>query len=314
MPVGQLGRRQAVLFSLIVHLMIVSFLTNRTKIEPPKPKPQVATHRPPLVFVPPKARVAPPPLAPAVPREARPTPPPPLPEDRSLRFHRPDAFPTPEPTPPPRDRPTDRISIGTANGPVQHEFSPGLKAPGAPAAQPSPATETRGPDAAAADERAGARKVTPRGRGDQPVLPGEHSIMGSVRRLEQQMADLGPTGEGGTVKQMGPLLFDPQGADFTAWVNHWQTEVYRNWIPPQAAFFGFGGGEVGFEFTVERDGSLSSVRMLTSTGSRPLDRAAENALRGARMLPLPSDYSPARLSIKVTFIYGPPKAKGPQGS
>lgn len=316
MPVGQLGRRQAVLFSLIVHLMIVSFLTNRTRTEPPKPKPQAsATRRSPLVFVP---RAQPAPAVPAPRAVPAPTPPPAArpQEDRSLLFRRPESQPTPQPTPTPRDRPTDRISIGTPDGPVQREFTPDRGGPGARAGQggqPAPAAEAKGPDVAAADPRTGARRLTPGGLAD-PVLPGDKSIMGSVRRLEERMTGLGSTGEGGALRQMGPLLFDPQGADFTAWINQWRNEVYRNWIPPQAAFFGFGGGEVGFEFTVERDGKLSSVRMLSSTGSRPLDRAAENGLRGARMLPLPSDYAPARLTIQVTFIYSTPRTKGEPGS
>lgn len=316
MPVGQLGRRQAVLFSLIVHLMIVSFLANRTRTEPPKPKPQAqATRLSPLVFVPPRRAVPPPPGL--VPKPA--VPPPPLgrpQDDRSLHFQRPESQPTPQPTPRPRDEPTDRISIGTPDGPVQHEFTPARGGPGRGTGQPGqpvPSGGPKGPDAAAADPRTGSRRLTPGGIGD-PVLPSDKTIMGSVRRLEERMTGLGATGEGGALRQMGPLLFDDQGADFTAWINQWRNEVYRNWIPPQAAFFGFGGGEVSFEFTVERDGSLSSVRMLSSTGSRPLDRAAENGLRGARMLPLPSDYAPPRLTVKVTFIYSQPKPKGEAGS
>jgi TonB family protein len=43
--------------------------------------------------------------------------------------------------------------------------------------------------------------------------------------------------------------------------------------------------------------------MLKSTGHRSYDRAAENALRGGRFQPLPSDYGPARVTITVTFIY-----------
>lgn len=300
--------------------MIVSFLANKTRWEPPKPKPEApVAKRSPLVYVPPRVRLVPPPTA-AVPRQpspAVPTPPPARPQpDRSLLFHGPDPNPTPQPTPTPRDTPTDRMSIGTPTGPLQREFSAdrGGSAGQGQTGQTNPPTEAKGPDASGADPRTGARLTAPRGTGDRPVLPADRSIMGSVRRLEQRMADLGAPGEGGAVRQMGPLLFDPQGADFTAWINHWRNEVYRNWIPPQAAFFGFGGGETGFEFTVERDGRLSSVRMLSSTGSRPLDRAAENALRGARLLALPSDYAPARLTIQVTFIYSTPKSKGQQPS
>ena len=47
----------------------------------------------------------------------------------------------------------------------------------------------------------------------------------------QRDAQLGlPTGTG---HNMGGLMFDPQGADFTVWVNRFKNEVYRNWIVPE---------------------------------------------------------------------------------
>jgi TonB family protein len=109
---------------------------------------------------------------------------------------------------------------------------------------------------------------------------------------------------------MGPLFFDPAGADFTAWINHFKNEVYRNWIVPQSVLFGAVRGHVDFEFTVERDGTLAEVRLLKSSGTAALDRAAANALSGARLLALPSDYRPARVTMQISFFYGPV----PQGS
>ena len=108
---------------------------------------------------------------------------------------------------------------------------------------------------------------------------------------------------------MGGLYFDPQGADFTLWINTFKNEVYRNWIVPQAALFGF-RGHVDFEFTVERDGSMSALRMLKSSGTTSLDRAAQNALTSSRFLPLPDDYGPPRVTMQVTFFYN----EAPQGS
>jgi TonB family protein len=103
---------------------------------------------------------------------------------------------------------------------------------------------------------------------------------------------------------MGPLFFDPAGADFTAWINHFKNEVYRNWIVPQSALMGAARGHVDFEFTVERDGTLAEVRLLKSSGNTALDRAAGNALIGSRFLALPADYRPSRLTIQVSFFYG----------
>jgi TonB family protein len=108
----------------------------------------------------------------------------------------------------------------------------------------------------------------------------------------------------GTGQQVGPLFFDPQGADFTAWVNHFKNDVYRNWVVPQSALFGYAGGQVSFAFTVERDGRVSRVEMTASSGTPAFDRAAHNALSSSRLLPLPADFGPSRLTIQVTFYYG----------
>jgi TonB family protein len=134
---------------------------------------------------------------------------------------------------------------------------------------------------------------------------GERSITSSLRNLEQRLGQMGGGGLSGAAgQQMGPLFFDPEGADFTAWINHFKNEVYRNWIVPQAALFGAVRGHVDFSFTVERDGTLAEVRLLKTSGTPALDRAAANALFGARLLALPSDFGPARVTMQISFFYG----------
>ena len=98
-------------------------------------------------------------------------------------------------------------------------------------------------------------------------------------------------------------------ADFTAWVNHFRAEVYRNWTMPQPFFMGF-RGHVDIEFVVERNGSISSLRILKSAGTAAFDRAAQNALQASQFLPLPSDFAPERVTMNVTFFYN----EGPSGS
>jgi TonB family protein len=131
--------------------------------------------------------------------------------------------------------------------------------------------------------------------------------MDSVVRRMQKDAQLGlPTGTG---QNQAGLYFDPQGADFTLWINTFKNEVYRNWIPPQAALFGL-RGHVDFVFTVERNGSMSALRMEKSSGTPALDQAARFALESSRWMPLPDDYGPPRVTMQVTFFYN----EAPQGS
>jgi protein TonB len=274
-----------------------------------------------IVFLPP----------PAVLRQIVPTPPP---------GARPR--PIPAPTPPPATRPPtqkDRISVGPpsdlrAKGPMilrreddLTKVPKGQMTPPTPA-PPTPAQATPAPPAQAAQKGGGAPEMPGREglrlppgllggqmtRGDEGrrARPGSlgPSIAGAVegvtRRLERD-AQLGlPTGTG---QNLGGLYFDPQGADFTLWINTFKNEVYRNWIVPQTALFGF-RGHVDFEFTVDRNGSMSGLRMLKSSGTTSLDRAAQNALTGSRFLPLPDDYGPPRVTMQVTFYYN----EAPQGS
>ena len=246
--------------------------------------------------------------------------------------------PTPAPVqPPPLAQKKDRISVGPpsdlrSKGPMILRREDDLtKVPkGQPNVPPSIAPAppaTPAPPAALAQKGGGAEEVPGReglrlppgllgqiprgeeGRRGQPGPLGPQiagAVEGLSRRLERD-AQLGlPTGTG---QNLAGLYFDPQGADFTLWINTFKNEVYRNWIMPQAALFGF-RGHVDFEFTVERDGSVSALRMLKSSGTPSLDRAAQNALTSSRYLPLPDDYGPPRVTMQVTFFYN----EAPQGS
>ncbi|HLA79629.1 MAG TPA: TonB family protein [Vicinamibacteria bacterium] len=173
--------------------------------------------------------------------------------------------------------------------------------PGTP--EPRDAARQRADEAAAREGlsfRAGAGRVAPQGEEHA-----ERSIASSLHELDRRLRlGGGPPGvESGLGRQMGPLFFDPQGADFTAWINHFKNEVYRNWVVPQSALFGYAKGQVSFEFTVERDGRVSALRLIESSATPALDRAAQNSLRSSRLLPLPVDFAPVSLTLQVTFYY-----------
>jgi TonB family protein len=122
----------------------------------------------------------------------------------------------------------------------------------------------------------------------------------SVERAMRERRDLSQVEVPGY--QMGPLFFDPEGADFTRWINRFKSEVYRNWIIPEPARLGV-RGQVGIEFTVDREGRITRITMLSSSGMASLDRAASNALQGSELLPLPDDYPASSVTMRVTFVY-----------
>jgi TonB family protein len=312
--VDRFNQRQGFLLSATVHLILMTLLTSR-EMSPPREKPAPAAE-------------------PDKPRVARVLLPPPEVLRQVLRppAQRPEARPAPAPTPPPEGK--DRISIGPpsserAKGPLvlrrEDDLTQAPKGtPNAAPVPPPPATaEARPSPGSDSDQRTtpgsqGLRMPPGLGsipRGEEASRPraGETkspSIASSLRNLDRRLQDAGPAGlPSGTGQQMGPLFFDPLGADFTVWINHFKNEVYRNWIVPQPALMGF-RGHVDIEFTVERDGSLTNLRMLKSAGTAALDRAAMNALLGSRLLPLPTDYGPPRVTMNVTFYYN----EGPRES
>ena len=308
---GRFDQRQGFLMSAIVHLMIMMALINRVATrekakEPTASLGPVKEH----IFMPSREllrQLAPPPA------------------------HR---TPAPAPTPPPaQTRPKDRISVGPPSTdrakvlelrreddltkvpkgrPNALPSVPPTPAPAVAAASPAPVPGT-GTEVRRAEGLRLPSGLNQPAPGDGGSHAGGASprptLAESLRNLEQRLGEVGPRGiESGTGQQMGPLFFDPEGADFTVWINHFKNEVYRNWIVPQAALLGF-RGHVDLEFSVERDGTLTDLKMLKSSGTPALDRAAANALMGSRLLPLPRDFGPPRVTMQVTFFYN----QGPQG-
>ncbi len=104
---------------------------------------------------------------------------------------------------------------------------------------------------------------------------------------------------------LGALSFDPRGAEFRPWINHFKDQVYQHWQVPDAARDGV-KGHADFEFTVERDGSVSALRLLRSTGSALLDRAARDAVTDSSLAELPGDYKPSCVTMQVSFYYNEP--------
>jgi TonB family protein len=316
--VQRFDQRQGFLVSATVHLTLLMLLiAYRPSPRKPGEIDLNSLERKDLVFLPPAAVLRQ--LAPALPPGARPKPvPAPTP-------------PSAQPTPPPA-RKKDRISVGPPSdvrlkGPMILRREDDLtKAPKGQSLNPTPpaptpVAPTPAPPAEVAQKAGGAPEVPGRGglklppgllgeplpRGDEGrrATPGTlgPSIAGatdSVARRMERSAQMGiPTGTG---QNLGGLYFDPQGADFTLWIQRFKDEVYRNWIMPTAAEFGF-RGHVDFVFVVERNGSISELRMEKSSGTPALDRAAQFALTSSHWYPLPDDYGPPRITMRVTFYY-----------
>jgi protein TonB len=300
--------RQGFLVSAVVHLTILTLLVS--SVPDPDETEEVAedARQTARVFMPPAEVLRQ--MAPA----PAPAPPPPA-------AVVPVPTPAPAPTPPTGK---DRISVGAPSplrqqGPLILERDQDLMQvpkgrPDAVAAPtPAPAPETRAEDAGAPERAGNTGLQLPPGLGGalptgadgsrESAGPPGSSLRSSLRDLQERGTEdsLGlPSGVG---QRVGPLFFDPKGADFTRWLNHFKKEVFKNWLVPQGALLGF-GGDVKIEFTVQRDGTMTGMRLISSAGTPALDKAAQGALLGSLLLPLPDDYAPASVTILVTFQYG----------
>lgn len=299
-PISVLGgpapsRPGGLALSATLHVVIIAMLIDVAIARAPAaPHAALGTaKRADAVFLPPPAAVRkmlslPPRRVPAPPVETQ--------KDR-ISIGAPAPMRSPEPLLLNRDDDLTKIAKGTPTA---------SQAPRMAEAAPPPPVPVRAAGASVGD--AGRLTVDPVHAGQ----PGP--IVASLRRLETAgIGDPGPVGmPTGTGGQMGPLFFDPQGADFTAWVQRFKNEVYRNWILPPAAVLGW-AGQVDFEFVVDRSGTMTEVRLLDSSGTAAYDRAAHNALVSSRLLPLPADFAPPTVTMRVGFVYNmrePPAGHG----
>ena len=267
------GRVAYLVVSVLVHIALIMGLTLIPIRRPVAPLPLEPEVRP-------RARVFLPPLSL---RErisiGRPSPE----RARNLLLRREDDLTRPPgPRPQAGSAPEPRRETGPAP-PPQEPVRTAEAAPEAATPLRAPATEGPRPATSAA--------------------PAGPSLARTLRSLDERLAREGARAlEPIVANGMGPLAFDPQGADFTVWVNHWKNETYRNWIIPASVQFG-ARGVVELGFTVNRAGKVLDVTLLSSSGVAPLDRAAANALLSGRLLPLPDDYRSPELVIRVKFFY-----------
>lgn len=326
--------------SVVAHVIFIMSLSLVLRHLPTRPIEPIAPEVSPLpryskVFLPPPAVLQP-----------RPSTAQPVPRPLESAHPVPDSSPTPVPPPPavqvtppaPMPTPTpafDEISIGDPDRLRQRNLllrreddltkqakgrrealKSGEEIAPRPVAPQAASKATAALEAGTDDARRETQEMKlPSGSGSRPAPQTATrprleppSLAATLRELETRLAQDGGRGiTTGTDRGTGPLSFDPQGADFTAWINHWKNEVYRNWIVPPSIMLG-GRGHVAIGFTVERDGTLSAIGVLETSGTPAWDRAAQNALLSSRLLPLPEDFGPPRVTIQVRFHYNMPES------
>jgi TonB family protein len=104
----------------------------------------------------------------------------------------------------------------------------------------------------------------------------------------------------------GPvILSDTRGVDFGPYLARVVWNVRRNWyaVIPVTARLGT-KGRVAIVFEILKDGSVPELRLVASSGSDPLDRAALAAIRASNPFPpLPEEFTGEHLVLQFIFLY-----------
>ncbi len=104
----------------------------------------------------------------------------------------------------------------------------------------------------------------------------------------------------------GPIILsDTLGVDFGPYLSRIIFIVRRNWysVIPESARLGE-KGRVGIVFEILKDGSVPQLRLVASSGSDPLDRAALAGIRESIPFPpLPQEFTGKHLVLQFLFLY-----------
>ncbi|HEY4251493.1 MAG TPA: TonB family protein [Roseomonas sp.] len=255
-----------------------------SELAPPPPQPETA---PPLPL-PPPALAPPEPAPPAPPPPAPETQAPPLPQPLPLPPPLPappdaDALPLPPPPPPAPPQPRPTAPPRTAPAP-RSPFDGALMLPRTPAfptARPAP--------------RQQASQAQPRHQGldfsvGPQALQRPPSPAPAVRQSENAA--------GAALQITGAQLGADWRAAFQAWLQR------NGYYPPEAARNGE-DGPVTVRFDVDRDGRVTSLRLIYASGSRLLDMATTGLLRDRTIPPFPPGTrggDTATITLTINYI------------
>jgi TonB family protein len=114
---------------------------------------------------------------------------------------------------------------------------------------------------------------------------------------------------------MGPLdvLSDTMGVDFGPYLQRVLHEVKVHWytlIPESARPPIMKKGNVMIEFAILKDGSVSGMKLVSTSGDVALDRGAWGGITSSNPFPpLPSEFGGQYLALRFKFLYNPARGE-----
>ena len=108
----------------------------------------------------------------------------------------------------------------------------------------------------------------------------------------------GTTAGAGAGNGVGGLTFDQPGFNYPYYYERVKIAIETNWFKPTATI----PTSPVVHFSIQKDGTITDVELVTSSGLPFVDRAAVRAVVAASPLPpLPGDFLGGRVSLSVLF-------------
>ena len=108
--------------------------------------------------------------------------------------------------------------------------------------------------------------------------------------------------QGGATDPGATIQFDTKGVEFGPWLRRFVAQVRRNWFVPYAAMTF--RGRVVLQFNIHKDGHITDIAVVAPSDITAFNIAANNAILGSNPTePLPPEYPEPKAFFTVTFYY-----------
>ncbi|MDI6744276.1 MAG: TonB family protein [Thermodesulfovibrionales bacterium] len=133
--------------------------------------------------------------------------------------------------------------------------------------------------------------ITPKGKVFSPGQSAKEAALEIAKKTEVQ-------------QERSSITFDVKGFKYDGYMMRLKDKIEGIWqYPYDAATRGI-YGDLYLTFTIKKNGSLSKVELVRTSGYRSLDEAAMKALKDAAPYwPLPEDWKEEKLTVRGHFIY-----------
>ena len=140
-------------------------------------------------------------------------------------------------------------------------------------------------------------------RAPQPSRPAPGALGEALKNLERYVQNETFHNPQGNVTDPGATIqFDTKGVEFGPWLRRFVAQVRRNWFVPYAAMTF--RGRVVVQFNIHKDGTITELVVAGPSNIDAFNRAAHNAILGSNPTePLPPEYPEPVAFFTVTFYY-----------